>query len=59
MLKDLADDHARAFRDEQPSLGGALAARAAGDQDDLVLQAIHLFPPGVGGHSLAAIGAGA
>jgi hypothetical protein len=41
----VADDHARAFRNEQPSLGGALTAGTAANQDDFVFQTIHRFLP--------------
>ena len=45
-FQHVADDDARAFRDAQTRLGGALPARAAADQDDFVLETIHSFLPG-------------
>ena len=44
-LEHVADHHLGAFGDQQPRLGGALAARAAADDHNLVLESRHCFSP--------------
>jgi hypothetical protein len=46
-IEDVADNHFRAFADEESGLGCALAAGAAGDQCDFFFKPVHVCVPPV------------
>jgi hypothetical protein len=44
-FQHIAHNHLRAFRDQQAGFRGTLAARRAGNQNNLAIEAYHFVPP--------------